>query len=640
VSRRARELLRSLLLTIIIVFGMSTALAVVICPYCHSKNSDDAEHCAQCGKPLFNTVDVPSVVGMAADSASSRLDSAGFIVSVAKVQREGTPGRVLDQSPSAGRRRFRIGAARSVTIRVCAAPPEPAWLANIKVSSGGWPTLNRSAAKIAIGIPMDSVRKILGRPANDTGVIWDYPHGEDELRVVFALGLVDTMNVSMSESLRRSLTTPLDKYILPTLAAKEPEDSDSVRRTYPEDGITIFYRSGAVSGFSFYPPRAEAPWVAALRAKWRTLFSPSPASLALLTPNAIEQILGPPGREGNDSMVYEDRGSRLVFSLSGGETDTIVLTLAGALQRTFPGLRTREDAENMYGKTESLAVPDGGWKLVYADSGLRLVFDSQYLNSVRRYYPEYYNMVLVPAGRFCLGTSDLQRREMSGNPDWRKKDFGNEMPQKGVYLDSFYIDKYEVSNGQFLRFLRSGNKVQGDSNGVIHGLSNCPVAGVTWNDAAAYAKWAGKRLPTEMEWEKAARGTQGWSFPWGISYFDGDVSWRANYRRGDSLNGTLVPVDSLSGGKSVYGAYNMAGNVVEWCANPYVSRYYDNVDTLRPKGPQNFRGDSLASVRGGSFQTPLFELRSAYRHGLPKNATRSDVGFRCVKDVNVKKETK
>jgi len=134
------------------------------------------------------------------------------------------------------------------------------------------------------------------------------------------------------------------------------------------------------------------------------------------------------------------------------------------------------------------------------------------------------------------------------SPDSRGKNYNSETPQKDVFLNGFYIDKYEVSNRQFRKFLRAtGYRMQGDSNWILRpGKEDHPAAAVTWTDAAAYARWAGKRLPTEMEWEKAARCTAlARLYPWGFVADEPDVSRRANYKSPVSPRGATVPVDSL-----------------------------------------------------------------------------------------------
>ena len=189
-------------------------------------------------------------------------------------------------------------------------------------------------------------------------------------------------------------------------------------------------------------------------------------------------------------------------------------------------------------------------------------------------------MVHVPAGRFIMGSSSGGR---------------NEIPRRRVYLDDFYIDKYPVTNERFARFVESsghvteaetggggwvytGSKWKKDSRANWSAPSGSgsshrnrlrhPVVQVSWNDALAYCRWGGKRLPTEAEWEKAARGTDGRKYPWGNSWDASKVIWRKN------SGGKTHPVDrSYNTHESPYGAVDMAGNVWEWVNDRYNTRY-------------------------------------------------------------------
>ena len=626
-----------LILLIVLALAMRSAPATT-CPNCEAQNPDDAAYCAKCKTPLNRDVRVPSVVGMSKDDAIALLKSAKCGFRTIDSTSDAAPGEVLYQSPT-GTVSTRVDKKLTVRIWVSTSFPEPRWLRKIKDWTG-WPDQGKSVAGISIGDSASTVRNVLGDPVIDIGGSWYYSHEEDSLRVVFKLGQVDTIHVSMSEALRQSLTTPLDKYMLPMLAQEEPEESDSTHRMYPKDGITIFLHSDTVSGFSMYAPRKEEPWVTFVRRSWRDLRAFSHAGLCGLPPDSIRRLFGNPQREESTAMLYMNHDSRLTFRLVGGETDTVSFLPARALLDSMSFLETRAEVESAYGKPTSFRSAGGRDELVYSDTGLTVIFDYDTLISARAYYPEYHDMILIPAGRFLLGTSgsDLKEMRSRGNhPEWGKFDFGGEMPQKEVYLDSLYIDKYEVSNRRFLQFLKATHyRMQGDSSWVFRpGKENYPATGVTWTDAAEYARWVGKRLPTEMEWEKAARCTltpPRW-FPWGRTSIDAPA--RANYRHPDTSTvvGATVPVDSLDDGTSLYGVYNMAGNVMEWCSNPYFRDYYRTIPLTNPKGVENVRSDSLASVRGGSFQSTLYAIRSTYRSGLPKTVSQGNLGFRCVKGV-------
>ena len=198
----------------------------------------------------------------------------------------------------------------------------------------------------------------------------------------------------------------------------------------------------------------------------------------------------------------------------------------------------------------------------------------------------------------------------------------DEKPVHRVYLDEFFIDKYEVTNEQYNQCVSAGpcspnNKYDGFTD------PRQPVVGVDWNQASTFCSWAGKRLPTEAEWEKAARGTDGRTYPWG----EGIDCSRANY--GDCGHGKTKPVGTYPSGASPYGAMDMAGNVWEWVADWYDAKYYQNSPNRNPTGPSS--GLSRVLRGGGWYFSPL-NLRVAYRLGLNPTDRGSNVGFRCVRD--------
>ncbi|HKO29532.1 MAG TPA: formylglycine-generating enzyme family protein [Nitrospiraceae bacterium] len=224
------------------------------------------------------------------------------------------------------------------------------------------------------------------------------------------------------------------------------------------------------------------------------------------------------------------------------------------------------------------------------------------------------SMVLVPAGEFTMGSP-------TGDTD--------ERPPHQVYLDSFLIDKHEVTVGQYAEFLQqAGGNAPSDWK-AMNQLSNKkrPVSNVDWADAVAYCKWTGKRLPTEAEWEKAARGTDGRLYPWGN---EPPTTRHANYgQSGLNNNGALAPVGSFEEGKSPYGIYDMAGNVWEWVSDWYDHDYYKNSPQRNPEGPPTggFKG-----IRGGSWNSSPRALRSADRYWDPPTfRSQYSPGFRCAK---------
>jgi formylglycine-generating enzyme required for sulfatase activity len=234
-------------------------------------------------------------------------------------------------------------------------------------------------------------------------------------------------------------------------------------------------------------------------------------------------------------------------------------------------------------------------------------------------------MVYVPAGEFEMGSTE-------GDSD--------EQPVHDVTLDGFWIDKHEVTNAQFAAFLNEeGNQEEGgvtwldveDENCLVEksgeefqpksGYADHPVVKVSWYGARAYAEWVGGRLPTEAEWEYAARGPEGRIYPWGDDEPTCDL---AQYR---GCSGDTVPVDSLPNGASWCGALNMAGNVWEWVADWYDGDYYARSPSENPGGPEY---GSVRVVRGGSFYHPGNLVRCAFRNWYSPNHRLINYGFRVV----------
>jgi len=241
-------------------------------------------------------------------------------------------------------------------------------------------------------------------------------------------------------------------------------------------------------------------------------------------------------------------------------------------------------------------------------------------------------MVLIPAGPFLMGSNRLVDRNT----------YPAELPQRTVHLDVYEIDKYEVTAVQYLRYvLAKGLEplVDWKWGGVFQEtMASHPVMHVSWFDADAYCKWAGKRLPTEAEWEKAARGEDGRIYPWGNQM--AGLS-RANFGR-TGLSGPvrdrperlllyppIVSVDKYDNAGSPYGIFNMAGNVAEWVADWYEPTFYKQGPDRNPKGTAH--GTSKA-FRGGGWVDSTPSVRAAQRNGTDPNARMNWLGFRCARD--------
>lgn len=224
-------------------------------------------------------------------------------------------------------------------------------------------------------------------------------------------------------------------------------------------------------------------------------------------------------------------------------------------------------------------------------------------------------LVEIPAGEFTMGSND---------------GYSDEEPVHTVYLDKYYIGKYEVTVGQFRKFCNATGKTMPEQPNW-NNRDDHPVVNVSWNDAKAYCDWAGLRLPTEAEWEKAARGTDGRKYPWG-SNWDGSKcnhgSSTSPYTDASDGYEYTSPVGSFPSGVSPYGAYDMAGNVWEWCNDWYDNKYYAGAPSSNPKGPST---GTYRVLRGGSWGLNDGSCRSALRNRFLPDSRINLGGFRPAK---------
>ena len=243
-------------------------------------------------------------------------------------------------------------------------------------------------------------------------------------------------------------------------------------------------------------------------------------------------------------------------------------------------------------------------------------------------------MVMIPAGEFVMG-SDKKKDRLA---------YRSEIPQRVVYLDAFLIGKFEVTALEYLKFVLATDRSpqldwRYDGGNFQDTMAHHPIMHVSWYDADAYCKWAGKRLPTEAEWEKAARGIDGRLFPWGQEYAG---PTRANFGR-TGLSGPvrdrperlllyppIISVDRYENAVSPYGLYQTIGNVSEWVSDWYDQDYYKTAPDRNPKGPET---GSQKAFRGGGWMDSTTTMRAAMRNGTDPKTRINWMGFRCAQDV-------
>lgn len=242
-------------------------------------------------------------------------------------------------------------------------------------------------------------------------------------------------------------------------------------------------------------------------------------------------------------------------------------------------------------------------------------------------------MVTIPTGPFFLGSKRVDD-DPYGN--WTQFD-DTEIPQHRVWLDTYEIDRDEVSLGEYLAFLRQRKLYPSDELQkliwhviTIHSVSDqtltrWPALYVTWAEAKDLCVAKGTRLPTEAEWEKAARGSEGSLFPWGDTAPNPTLAMFGQHHVHEIP--ILAAVDSHEAGKSPYGLHHMAGNAAEWVEDWFGFDYYAYIPERNPPGPTSGR---YKSVRGGSWKSHRIMLRTATRGGAPPDQRSATIGFRCA----------
>jgi len=269
-------------------------------------------------------------------------------------------------------------------------------------------------------------------------------------------------------------------------------------------------------------------------------------------------------------------------------------------------------------------------------------------------------MVHIPAGEFWIGArpeeitslvAECQKTAPRGTEC--RSPYADQQPRHRVLLDSFYLDQHEVTVERFQRWaIAHGHRTTAENSGrglVVYwddttayqlksvpranwqfptgnsqrAAANHPVVQVSWYDAEAYCRAHGKRLPTEAEWEAAARGKEARRYPWGND-------WNAENANGENRRRTTTPVAAYIGGRSAYEVYDMAGNVWEWVNDYYAKDYYARSPSKNPTGPPT---GARKVLRGGSWADQPNVMMSTFRYHEDPNATTNHFGFRCAKDA-------
>ena len=221
--------------------------------------------------------------------------------------------------------------------------------------------------------------------------------------------------------------------------------------------------------------------------------------------------------------------------------------------------------------------------------------------------------LLIPAGAFVMGDDE-------------------ESPRRELFVDAFYMDQFEITVGRYAKFLEATGNVRPPEEWETVNMqsdSEFPVVGVDWGDAAGYCQWAGKRLPSDTEWEKAARGADERKYPWGS---DAPTTDRARYGKpyqNPVYKDGVARVGSYPKGASPFGVYDLSGNVTEWVAD-WFSESFPRSEARNPKGPDSGTGRVL---RGGGWYDPAERLSATKRMYASPGNRADDIGFRCASDV-------
>jgi formylglycine-generating enzyme required for sulfatase activity len=227
-------------------------------------------------------------------------------------------------------------------------------------------------------------------------------------------------------------------------------------------------------------------------------------------------------------------------------------------------------------------------------------------------------MVLVPAGEFWMGLSEGEGLD-------------DEQPRHKVFLDAYYIDKYEITTERYAKFLSftQWEKPLNWDKVKFPDHANRPVVGVTWSDADAYCRISGRRLPTEAEWERAARGENERKFPWGDTRPKPSVALFGQMTQ--FTYDLLKPIGSYPNGEGPNGTFDQAGNVAEWVQDWYDGEYYREGPERNPQGPTT---GQYKMIRGGSWSDmPVYLMSASRTSKLPPETRNAFIGFRCAQSA-------
>ncbi len=251
---------------------------------------------------------------------------------------------------------------------------------------------------------------------------------------------------------------------------------------------------------------------------------------------------------------------------------------------------------------------------------------------------EDFSMVWIPPGPFWMGSDEVDSENEGLQLGFPQPWFEDEHPKQKITLKGFYIDRYEVTQGKYLNFVRAtGHRPPPHwRNGEYKvGTADHPVSFVDWYDANDYCRWLGKRLPTEAQWEKAARGPDGRTYPWGMQF---DIK-KGHLSPASDVNMKLAPVGTYRSGTSPYGVFDLVGNVWEWTDSwylPYPGSTLRKAEFgMKHRVVRGLSFHSLGHYPGGAYIRVLeVYARAATRSYDPPSERLEDLGFRCAKEVD------